>query len=83
MTNKAIIIGATSGIGRALADVFLREGYTIGLVGRRLRLLDELKEKYPGRVFVKQIDVALTDEAMDRLNGLIFEMAYIYRVGPS
>jgi short-subunit dehydrogenase len=74
MTKRTIIIGATSGIGRALADVFLREGYTVGLVGRRLRLLDEVKTAYPGRVFVKQIDVALTDEAMEYLSGLIAEM---------
>lgn len=74
MTQKAIIIGATSGIGRALADVFLREGYIVGLLGRRLHLLEELKEKNSERVFLKQIDVALVDQAMETLNGLIVEM---------
>jgi len=74
MTKKAIIIGATSGIGKDLANVFLLEGYTVGLAGRRIHLLNELKEKYLNRIFLKHIDVTQTAEAMDRLNGLIAEM---------
>lgn len=74
MTSKAIIIGATSGIGKNLAEVFLREGYTVGLAGRRMHLLDELKEKYPDRVFLKLIDVSQDAEAMDALDRLILEM---------
>ncbi len=71
---KAIIIGATSGIGKALAGVFLREGYTVGLAGRRIQLLDELKAKYPDRVFAKRMDVSHAEEAMGLLDSLIKEM---------
>lgn len=74
MTTKAIIIGATSGIGGSLADIFLREGYTVGLAGRRIHLLEEVKSKYPDRVFLKRIDVAQTSEAIDSLETLINEM---------
>lgn len=74
MTNKAIIIGATSGIGKALASVLLREKYTVGLAGRRVHLLDELKGKFSDRVFLKQIDVAEASEALDSLDQLIAEM---------
>ena len=74
MTAKAIIIGATSGIGRQLAEVFLREGYSVGLAGRRIELLHELKGKYPDRVSLKRIDVSQPEQAMDLLSGLIREM---------
>jgi short-subunit dehydrogenase len=74
MTKKAIIIGATSGIGKDLAEIFLREGYAVGLSGRRIHLLDELKEKYPDRVFLRRMDISLHAEAMELLDGLIVEM---------
>ncbi len=74
MTTKAVIIGATSGIGKALAEIFLREGYTVGLAGRRMQLLDELKGKFPDRIFLKHIDVSQAAQAMDALDKLILEM---------
>lgn len=74
MIPKAIIIGATSGIGNELAKVLLQEGYTVGLAGRRIHLLDELKEKYPDRVFLKLMDVSQAEQAMDALDKLILEM---------
>jgi short-subunit dehydrogenase len=74
VTTKAIIIGATSGIGRELSEVLLREGYTVGLAGRRMPLLGDLKEKYPSRVFLRPIDVTQPVPAMDALDGLIREM---------
>jgi len=33
--KKAIVVGATSGIGREIAKRLLAEGYTIGVAGRR------------------------------------------------
>ncbi len=74
MTSKAIIIGATSGIGKDLAEVFLREGYTLGLAGRRIHLLDDLKARYPDRVFLKRMDISVAEDAMVILDGLITEM---------
>lgn len=41
-TSKiALITGAGSGIGRVVALRFLREGYSVGLMGRRLTALEE------------------------------------------
>ncbi len=74
MTKKAIIIGATSGIGKGLAEVLLLEGYTVGLAGRRIDLLHNLKEKYKDRIFLKQIDVTKIEQAMTNLNSMITEM---------
>jgi short-subunit dehydrogenase len=72
--NKAIIIGATSGIGRELAEVFLRDGYTVGLAGRRIELVHDLKGAHPDRVFLRKIDISMHDQAMDLFEGMIREM---------
>ncbi len=43
--KKAIIIGATSGIGREVARLLVADGWTIGIVGRRADLLLSLQEE--------------------------------------
>ncbi|OGW42081.1 MAG: oxidoreductase [Nitrospirae bacterium GWD2_57_9] len=73
MQKKAIVIGATSGIGRELAKILAREGYILGLVGRRMPLLEQLKQELPSEVFIRQIDVA-AETAIDQLKELIREM---------
>ena len=45
--KRAIVIGATSGIGRGLAERLASAGYTVGLVGRRENLLDEIAAGNP------------------------------------
>lgn len=42
-----VIIGATSGIGKALLMKYANADNRIGIVGRRANLLDELCLKYP------------------------------------
>ncbi|MBI3377898.1 MAG: SDR family NAD(P)-dependent oxidoreductase [Nitrospirae bacterium] len=74
MARKAIIIGATSGIGKELAKVMSQNNYIVGLAGRRTHLLDELKESLPNNSLIKRIDVAKADEAITQLNDLISEM---------
>jgi short-subunit dehydrogenase len=74
MAKKAVIIGATSGIGKELANVLSRNNYIVGLTGRRTELLDELKEEFSGDSFIKYMDVAKTDDAKKQLNNLISEM---------
>jgi len=74
MTKKAIIIGATSGIGKELAKVVSKNNYIVGLAGRRTHLLNELKEGLPNNSFIRHIDVAKPDEAMNQLKDLISEM---------
>lgn len=71
--RKAIIMGATSGMGRGIALGLLAEGYIIGVCGRRKEALDEIKAIAPEKVFTKVIDVT-TDEAPSLLMQLIEEM---------
>ena len=60
MSQSIIITGASSGIGRATAEVFMAEGWTVGLLARRAGLLDEIAAGRPN-AFPLPCDV--TDEA--------------------
>ena len=42
MLKRAIVVGASSGIGEALARRLSREGYRVGLVARREERLEAL-----------------------------------------
>ena len=64
-TKRAIVIGASSGIGQEVAKLLMKEGWQVGVAARRL---DKLKEL--GAVAVEQIDVTKED-ATKRLQALI------------
>ena len=55
--KKVVIIGATSGIGKALALRYIREGHKVGITGRRKHLLEELHQQFPQQVFIESFDV--------------------------
>lgn len=74
MEKKAIIIGCSTGIGRALAMKLSREGYIVGLTGRDPEKLEALQPELPGKSFFLRIDVRHTGEAINGLNGLIGRM---------
>jgi short-subunit dehydrogenase len=71
---SAIIVGASSGIGKELAKVLAAHGYDLGLAARRLDLLEEVAREMPTRTLIKAIDVAKQGEAMLLLRELIAEM---------
>ena len=71
---KAIVIGASSGIGRELAGILAVKGYVVGVMARRAHLLHELRDEIKGKVFVQEIDVAATETAMEILANFIKEM---------
>jgi short-subunit dehydrogenase len=72
--KKAVIIGASSGIGRELAKNLSKEGYLIGLTARRTALLKTLQKELSTESFIKHMDLHRPDEAMGQLNELIQEM---------
>ena len=72
--KKAIIIGATSGIGREVARLLANEGWQLGIAGRREEMLQSLQTEYPkGQVKYTTLDVTNTD-ATTRLQSLIDEL---------
>lgn len=68
--KKAIIIGASSGIGFEVARQLLAEGWKIGIAARREDPLMALKAEAPERVEVMTIDITKPD-AEERLLTLI------------
>lgn len=73
--KKVVIIGATSGIGRALAYLFLNENpdNVVGVTGRRTEELADLQGQFPGRVFYRTMDVTRED-SVEQTRELISEM---------
>ena len=72
--KKAIIVGASSGIGKSLAQTLAKDGYMVGLAARRFSLLLDLQQEIGNQTLVKQIDVSNTHDAILRFSELIQEM---------
>ena len=71
--QRALIVGATSGIGKETALQLLQKGWILGLAGRREKNLKELQQLAPERIHIRAIDICQED-ATDRLQELIEEM---------
>lgn len=59
--KKIIIIGASSGIGKALALLYLQAGCQAGISGRRAALLNEIKSSFPAQTETAVFDVMGSD----------------------
>ncbi len=67
---RAIVIGATSGIGKEVATILAQSGWQVGIAGRRTDKLVELAHSLPGIVCYKTIDIN-EPEASVRMDELI------------
>ena len=65
MNKRAIVIGASSGIGKEVAQLLVKEGWTVGVAARRVELLQDI-----GAVETEEIDVT-QKEATVKLKNLI------------
>ena len=72
--KNAIIIGATSGIGKELARLLVDDGFKVGITGRRTELLESLKSENPASYFIKAFDVKDTKTAEEKLEELTTEL---------
>ena len=70
MDKKVIIIGATSGIGREVALIYIAQGWKVGVAGRREAELEALRAAYPEQVSAQALDVTKED-APQKLQALI------------
>lgn len=71
--KKAIIIGATSGIGQAVMLELTRRGWEVGIAGRRQEQLIELQRTNLNVIATQRIDITHPDAA-DQLHTLIGKM---------
>lgn len=76
MNKKAIIIGATSGIGLEVAKLLSAKGWELGIAGRRVQLLEQISQKLAGVKTYEVIDITqedapvLLDKLIDKMNGI-------------
>lgn len=71
---KAIIVGASSGIGKALAVKLAEEGYDLGLTARRYDLLESLSKELQVNTFIEKMDVSDLDASKKTFEYLLEKM---------
>jgi len=75
--KKAIIIGATSGIGKELAKLLTENGYLVGITGRRTELLTEIQKDNPKLYRIRDFDITEIEKIETKLNELTEEIGGI------
>jgi short-subunit dehydrogenase len=72
---KAVITGATRGVGRASAFMLAQEGYDLALSSRNISDLEQLKleleSKFGNYVFIQQADLSIKEEAINFSENII------------
>ncbi len=71
--KKAIVMGATSGIGLEVARLLARQGWTVGIAGRRVERLEALLAEEDNVSLAKCIDIT-AEEAPLLLQEMITEL---------
>ncbi len=56
-----LIFGATSGIGRALAELYTSQGHKVAITGRREEKLEEIKSQHPDLYLIFRHDIRKTE----------------------
>jgi len=77
MTQRAMVIGASSGIGESLARKLAAEGYEVGLTARRIDKLQEIGSDLPTQAYVAKMDVTETEAARDAFDRLAAQMGTV------
>ncbi len=71
--KKAIIIGASSGIGKELATLLVNNNYQVGITGRRKELLEEVKTTNPEKFIINSFDCT-TESNSEKLAELVNQL---------
>lgn len=74
--KKAIVIGASSGMGREIAKLLSKEGYEVGLMARRRTLLESLQKELTGISYIQELDVTAAN-AREILQNFIATMGKV------
>jgi short-subunit dehydrogenase len=72
--KKAIVLGASSGIGRALAKVLSENGYEVGLAAPEYAQLLEVQRQVTGKTYLKTLDLSDISASVAQARELIEEM---------
>lgn len=72
--KKAIIIGASSGIGKGLAEALAQNNYKVGITGRNTESLNKLKSQNRGAFIIKTFDATDIKSSVEHLTNLTDEL---------
>lgn len=72
--QRVIVIGTTSGIGRAVVEHLANEGVRVGIAGRREDRLQELQQRFGKELISYRVMDVTKDSAPAALDGLIAEV---------
>ncbi len=75
--KNAIVFGATSGIGKSLTEILIKEGYKVAITGRRLEKLEALKAAHPNQILFKQNDIQDVEDVEKVFNEIVVEFKTI------
>ena len=71
--KKAIVIGSSSGVGRELAILLSKNGYRVGITGRRKNKLEEIQKTNTDAFIVQSFDCTQSN-SIDELNELLLKL---------
>lgn len=72
-----IIIGATSGIGKALYENYVTKDNIVAIVGRRTKLLEQLQKEHPSNTRIAAADVTNQQEIGQTIESLLHKLGHI------
>ena len=72
--NRAVVVGASSGIGEGIAKLLVRKDYIVGITGRRADLLNKIRNENPDKYTVKSFDISKTELIPQQLEELVDEL---------
>ena len=79
MEKKVVITGGSKGIGRAMVELFIREGYSVCTCSRNYQDLEKLYKDLsePKTLYIKECDVSDKASAKDFIDFCVKSMARI------
>jgi short-subunit dehydrogenase len=75
--KTALLLGATSGIGRALANQLVANNYMVAITGRRHDLLEQIQKEHPDQYITLPVDITLTNTLPQHLDDLATRLGHI------
>lgn len=75
--RKIVIIGATSGIGKKMAELYINNDVKIVIIGRREDKLKEIAATNPGKYIYRVCDISNTDVLTNKLDDIVNQLGCV------
>lgn len=72
--KRAIVIGASVGMGKEVSKRLAAQGYVVGMAARRIHLLKEIQNEIPTPTYIAQMDASQPLQAVNTLQQMIETM---------